>query len=184
MDYINLPLARRFRNEPARSLITIGALCLIGFWHGASWNFILFGLFHGIAMRLWNPVARVLSKLTTNDLLRQAFGRISLAAILSLSAPMFLVTDTNTLKDVIGRMFSGGVDLSSISALPHASSFLVGAALGACLLIFEIFQGKRPDILTEVADHGWMRRVCILGLIVLVLLFGNFGQSEFVYFVF
>jgi len=67
-DYLYVPLggnrvppARRYRN-----LVTVFFLC--GLWHGASWNFVIWGLFHGSFLvaervglgdaikRLWAPV--------------------------------------------------------------------------------------------------------------------------------
>jgi alginate O-acetyltransferase complex protein AlgI len=67
-DYLYVPLggnrvspARRYRN-----LVTVFFLC--GLWHGASWNFVIWGLFHGSFLvaervglaggikRLWGPV--------------------------------------------------------------------------------------------------------------------------------
>ena len=54
-DYLYIPLGGN-RVAPARryvNLMTVFALC--GLWHGASWNFVIWGLFHGaflIAERL------------------------------------------------------------------------------------------------------------------------------------
>ncbi len=60
-DYIQIPLLRRYPTQPHRSIVTIITLVIIGFWHGASWNFILFGLFHGVVMVLWSLMAKKIS---------------------------------------------------------------------------------------------------------------------------
>jgi alginate O-acetyltransferase complex protein AlgI len=53
-DYIMVPLLGTGRVSHLRyiyaALITF---TLIGFWHGASWNFIVFGLFHGCAISFY-----------------------------------------------------------------------------------------------------------------------------------
>ena len=46
-DYLYIPLGGN-RVSPARryvNLVTVFFLC--GLWHGASWNFVIWGLFHG-----------------------------------------------------------------------------------------------------------------------------------------
>ncbi len=49
-DYVFTPLNIAFRNfrESGLILAIIVNFIIIGFWHGASWTFGLFGLFHGI----------------------------------------------------------------------------------------------------------------------------------------
>ena len=46
-DYLYIPLGgnRRGRATTYRNLILVFALC--GLWHGAAWNFLVWGLFHG-----------------------------------------------------------------------------------------------------------------------------------------
>ena len=48
-DYIMVPLLGTGRVTNLRYIAAaLVTFTLIGFWHGASWNFILFGLFHGM----------------------------------------------------------------------------------------------------------------------------------------
>jgi len=66
-DYVYVPLGGN-RTGPARvylNLVVVFTLC--GLWHGASWNFVVWGLFHGVFLaaervgfaraigRLWTP---------------------------------------------------------------------------------------------------------------------------------
>jgi alginate O-acetyltransferase complex protein AlgI len=70
-DYLYVPLGGN-RASPARvyaNLVTVFFLC--GLWHGASWNFVIWGLFHGtflaierlgvtrLITRLWAPLRHV-----------------------------------------------------------------------------------------------------------------------------
>ncbi|MES0489107.1 MAG: MBOAT family O-acyltransferase [Leptospirales bacterium] len=48
-DYVYRPLGGTFRNRPLQTFLNITfTMTLIGFWHGAAWNFLLFGLASGI----------------------------------------------------------------------------------------------------------------------------------------
>ena len=51
-DYLFVPLGgnRAGRWKTYRNLLTVFLLC--GFWHGASWTFIVWGLFHGVFLVL------------------------------------------------------------------------------------------------------------------------------------
>lgn len=47
-DYLYIPLGGN-RCSPVRMYVNLLLVfCLCGFWHGASWNFIFWGLFHGM----------------------------------------------------------------------------------------------------------------------------------------
>lgn len=51
-DYLYIPMggSRHGRVVTLRNLFTVFALC--GIWHGASWNFVIWGLYHGIFVTL------------------------------------------------------------------------------------------------------------------------------------
>lgn len=51
-DYLYIPLGGN-RVTPARQYLNLWTVFLIsGFWHGASWNFVLCGIFHGVFLVL------------------------------------------------------------------------------------------------------------------------------------
>lgn len=183
VDYVQIPLAKRLRGEPGRSLLTIGVLCLIGFWHGASWNFLLFGLFHGVVMRLWGPASAMLRPFGRYDVVRHASARLALLVVLAASAPMFLVRDFGELAEVMAAMVSWDAGTADPASFPGKTRLLVGtAALGAVLAIDWLFYNgykRGPEQLSMPASVG------LVGLLtVLVVCFGNFDVSPFVYFEF
>lgn len=47
-EYFYIPLARVHESMLWKYVSTILVLMAIGFWHGASWNFIIFGFIHGL----------------------------------------------------------------------------------------------------------------------------------------
>jgi alginate O-acetyltransferase complex protein AlgI len=55
-DYLYIPLGGS-RHGPLRTYLALGATMLLGgLWHGASWNFVIWGAIHGgvlVAERLW-----------------------------------------------------------------------------------------------------------------------------------
>ncbi|CAF5090650.1 unnamed protein product, partial [Rotaria sp. Silwood1] len=47
-DYLYIPLGGNRASERRVCLNLLIVFLLCGLWHGASWNFIIWGLFHGI----------------------------------------------------------------------------------------------------------------------------------------
>jgi D-alanyl-lipoteichoic acid acyltransferase DltB (MBOAT superfamily) len=48
---------RRYKSIPAWAMILLGqfaTMVLIGLWHGITWNFILWGAWHGLGLFLQN----------------------------------------------------------------------------------------------------------------------------------
>ncbi len=54
-DYLYIPLGGNRKGEVRTYLNLLLVFLLCGFWHGASWNFIVWGLFHGffLALERW-----------------------------------------------------------------------------------------------------------------------------------
>lgn len=61
-DYLYIPLGGS-RVSPAREVFNlVTTFFLIGLWHGASWNFALWGLYHAALTLLYRGAARVLPR--------------------------------------------------------------------------------------------------------------------------
>jgi alginate O-acetyltransferase complex protein AlgI len=62
-DYIYIPLGGNRKGQPRRYLNLMLTMVIGGLWHGAAWNFVLWGLLHGLYLILnhawsavWKPV--------------------------------------------------------------------------------------------------------------------------------
>jgi len=77
-DYLYIPLGGN-RNGGVRTYVNLSIVFLVtGLWHGASWNFILWGLFHGAFLtieragfgkklsKLWKPLQHFYTLLIVN----------------------------------------------------------------------------------------------------------------------
>lgn len=64
-DYIYIPLGGNRRGEPRTYINLFTTFFLGGLWHGAGWNFILWGVLHGIALiihRIWKSFGFTMNK--------------------------------------------------------------------------------------------------------------------------
>ncbi|MBE6609121.1 MAG: MBOAT family protein [Ruminococcaceae bacterium] len=160
-DYVYIPLGGN-RVPKWRWFINIFAVWLFtGFWHGASWNFILWGLFFGVLLvieKFW-----LLKYLEKTRVLSRIY--ILLAAMTS-----FMVFNINTLGEAfqyIGGLFgAGGIPFVNAATLYHLRNYAV-------LLIFAIV-GSTPlikNVATKLANSPKTAKVVsIVEPIVLVAL--------------
>ena len=58
-DYVYIPLGGNRRGPFRHHLNLLLTFLLSGFWHGASWNFILWGAYHGILLIVYQLIERV-----------------------------------------------------------------------------------------------------------------------------
>lgn len=105
-DYVYIPLGGN-RCSKARNFFNIFVVWLLtGFWHGANWNFILWGLYFWafLILEKWF----LLGKLEKSKVL----SHIYLLVIVVIAWALFAVSDMGQLQQLFGRMFSftGGTD--------------------------------------------------------------------------
>jgi len=103
-DYVYIPLGGN-RVSNLRWVFNVFVVWgLTGFWHGANWNFILWGLYFFVLLLLERPCKRVLEKIPN-------FIRIPFTFFLVLLGwTFFYFTDINRLSAVLKILF-GGADL-------------------------------------------------------------------------
>ena len=119
-DYVYIPLGGN-RGSKYKHLINIFIVWLLtGCWHGASWNFILWGLFFGVLLTVEKFF--LLKYLNKSRVLNRVY--ILLAVVVS-----FIVFNIPTLPEAfkyIGGLFgAGGISFSSPETLYHLRNYAV-----------------------------------------------------------
>jgi alginate O-acetyltransferase complex protein AlgI len=123
-EYVYIPLGGN-RVSKARQYLNIFTVWfLTGFWHGASWNFVLWGLYFCVFLCL--EKAFLLKRLERFN----ALSHVYLLFLALVSWALFAITDFSQLGVFLGRLFvpHGGDDW-----LYYLRNYGVSLALG-CLL--------------------------------------------------
>ena len=150
-DYLYIPLGGNRKGKFRQYLNNFATMVLGGLWHGAHWNFIIWGALHGVYL-ITNQFVRAIAKLFgVLDLVETAKSiRISSWAITFLAAVVawvfFRATTTTGAVSMVQSMF-GFTSENAISQFANLQTtlWMVLAALAAFLLpntkeISEIFQ--------------------------------------------
>jgi len=87
-DYLYIPLGGSRRGSARTYVNLVVTLTLCGLWHGASWNYVLWGFYNGVLLALYRLYDRVLTGRTWADRLRQhlAFRALAVPATFLLVA--------------------------------------------------------------------------------------------------
>jgi D-alanyl-lipoteichoic acid acyltransferase DltB (MBOAT superfamily) len=59
-DYVYVPLGGSRVPSPQREANVLATFLLSGFWHGASWNFVLWGMYHGVLLVITRGIGSAL----------------------------------------------------------------------------------------------------------------------------
>jgi len=181
VDYVQIPLMRRFPQEPTRSFVAVFTLVLVGLWHGASWNFILFGLFHGVVLFVWRFLENTTS--TRNFILNQWISRSLLILTLMISAPMFYIEDLMQLQRVLTSMIS--FQSFHIESRFFSGSLLVGLLSFTVVFVYDLLAEYRGFTIEILVKKPLSIRLLVGGLLYLsILIAGTPSGGQFVYFAF
>jgi alginate O-acetyltransferase complex protein AlgI len=183
-DYLYIPLGgnRHGALRTALNLLTVFALC--GLWHGASWNFLAWGLFHGLFL----AAERVLEPVTERapGWLRPFAHGYTLVAVLLSWVIFRCETWAQTLgyfRSMAGLTASGG--LTAIPANVVTTGVLYASAAGVLLcapwwpaLRTRTARWTLADRALGVGEAGFALAVLLLCL----LLVGAGTHNPFIYY--
>ena len=76
-DYVFYPLVINNKKSKLRIASSMFVtFFLIGLWHGAGWNFIIFGVMHGLYVSIQTAIRAVFPSLQNNSFLNSKSGKI------------------------------------------------------------------------------------------------------------
>ena len=128
-DYVYIPLGGNRCNKFRHILNLFIVWFLTGMWHGASWNFIFWGLFYFILLVLEKYVFKGIDKLP--NILRHIYT----FSLVTFGFIIFYFTDTITLCEAIKTLF-GANGLGSIDIINQLQIIKVRTILVFILAIF------------------------------------------------
>ncbi len=119
-DYVYIPMGGNRRHQ----FINIAVVWfLTGFWHGASWNYILWGIFWGLLVAIEKLFLRkALEKIPA------VFGHLYLLLAAVFGWTLFYFEDMNALKRCLGGMLG-------LESIPLCDDITVSLMKGSCFII-------------------------------------------------
>lgn len=98
-DYVYIPLGGNRRSMPRVYFNLLVVWLLTGFWHGAGWNFIIWGLFLFAVIAIEKAgLKKLMDKV-------KPLGHVYMLFLIPLSWMIFAITDIDQLGIYVGRLF-------------------------------------------------------------------------------
>ena len=172
-EYVYIPLGGN-RVKKSRFILNILIVwALTGLWHGASINFIIWGLYYGILL--------LLEKLVFNKILEKSpkiMQHIYTLLIVIIGWTIFRVTSLTELKDIIGSMIGlNGIGTMKlfISTGIINFSYLIAFILGIIL--------STPILNKIKIKNSYIKDIVLILLLIVSILYIVVGSySPFIYF--
>lgn len=177
-EYVYIPLGGN-RKGLSRQIINIAVVWfLTGLWHGARWNFILWGLYFGILL--------MIEKLFMLKLLKKAPALVShiySIIIILFGWVLFYFEDMSEMGVFISRMFgsdgfmmSGDISSTIIAYIP----LLVISAIASTPLVNKLYHNIKSKPVLYVIDNAG----CVLALLLCTAALVSSDYNPFLYYKF
>ena len=163
-DYVYIPMGGNRRHQPLNILVV---WFLTGMWHGASWNFILWGVYFGIIVMIEKyTVLRIADKVP------RPFLHLYTILLFVMGWGIFYFDDFTRMQQFFAICFGGGKTLSDFTAETALMNnfWLWVVALVFCLPVYDgvtrLFDRLMPG--ETVAKHNVSLAVRIVMSVVLL----------------
>lgn len=199
-DYLYVPLGGNRKGTLRKYLNIIIVFLVSGFWHGASWTFIIWGLLHGVFQVIGQMTRPFKNKIADSLSIRRdnfsyQFGQGVITFLLVNFAWIFFrAPDYTSAKGIITQLFAEW----NPWIFSDGSIFLLGLSKGnvtvliiaLCALIFGSVAGRMGIQVRQVLSRQGVifRWIAYFLLIIYIMVFGVYGpgysESQFIYFQF
>ena len=177
-DYIYIPLGGSKCSKLKNYWNIMVTFLVSGLWHGSSWNFVIWGMIHGV-IQVIEKALGIAKKESKSQLI--SVGRLLLTFFIATIAWMFFrLLEFSEAVYAVGKIFTSfGVPFTSKDATP---------ALEYCAL--GLFFILTKDVLDEYLPSKFrlfdnrsivVRYVAYIAVTILILAAGVFDDSQFIY---
>lgn len=181
-DYLYNPLVLHFRNWGKWSVV-MGLMITFfvsGFWHGAGWNFVVYGLIQGAVIAV-----EFLLGVKTVKLAKTAFGRIRgtffTLFFYAFSLIFFRSVNLEQSMQVLKKLFWEFDYESPVSLELSTFTYVI-----SILSIISVFYFEKYHLDKMVYQQNRMRYEVVLssGMIIALIILGVYNSNSFIYFQF
>jgi len=180
-DYIYVPLCGVRPSRAKKGLFIVVTFTLCGLWHGAAWTYVFWGFLHGLyflpmTLKKRHPrfigtagKGRIFASFKESKAMLVTFISTSIAWV------FFMADSFSQAFGLLGRIVT-----NPYSGLGY-TSYLPMLLACVLLLVLEWFQRKKEFFL-QIENFPLIARWAVYYVSILVILvFGAFGSTEFIY---
>jgi D-alanyl-lipoteichoic acid acyltransferase DltB (MBOAT superfamily) len=179
-DYVYFSLGGNRVSVPRWYINIMIVFILSGFWHGASWNFVIWGALHGLFQLMGLTLNRIFPNLAADEQ-NSAAGvcmyRLFTFLLVTIAWVFFRIPKFGDIQIYFGQLTRGSI-LDPISLAFNTNELVFSILLIVGLYLYDF---KRDKIKVDSVQLFWP---IISGLAFLIYFFGVFNMKQFIYFQF
>jgi alginate O-acetyltransferase complex protein AlgI len=187
-DYLYFPLGGNRVSNPRLYFNLLFVFLISGLWHGASWNFVIWGGLHGAYLVITILTEKSRSKFihySGLDKVPVLLNILNVILVFSLTTFAWIFFRAKTFKDalyVITHLFHSN-GLIGIGSLTINDFFLVTGSI-AVMEFVQYYHAKNNIVLSITRQPVFIRWAVYSTIAMAILFLGNFGSEKFIYFQF
>jgi alginate O-acetyltransferase complex protein AlgI len=186
-DYLYIPLGGNKKSKTRTYLNLAIVMFLGGLWHGASWNFVIWGMLHGAYLAVHKFILDRFPILEGHRFFKNKIGTI--LSIFVTQYFVFLAWIAFRVKDTNDMLYSMQKYILLDFQIKDTSTFMLtqkyAIALMILFLALSYITYKKADLLEKIANYRLRYWAIFLLIISLAILFFYEGNPEnFIYFQF
>ncbi|MBQ7961498.1 MAG: MBOAT family protein [Clostridia bacterium] len=169
-EYVYIPLGGNRKGKPRQVFNTMVVWMLTGLWHGASWNFVLWGVYFGVLLIIEKFLLKKIL-----DRLPAFFRHVYALFFIIMGWVVFDFTEIGEMGTFIVRLFTGTYGIVSGDALSLVLSYLpvIIIGIGASLPVWK-------KLYFRTQDKTWSFVLqCVSVIAVLVLATASLVSSSY-----
>ncbi|MGB3495873.1 MAG: MBOAT family O-acyltransferase [Elainellaceae cyanobacterium] len=186
-DYVYIPLGGNRHGTWNTYCNLMVTMTICGLWHGAAWNFVLWGMFHGFlliahhavrhswTLNHWNSIWKEL-----NFRLSGLLGLFSVLLTMSLTTAGWIFFRASSVSQIIYMLSHLGLSISE-ETWDLFSDLLF---FSFPLLAMQLYQGITQDLLAVTKLNLGVRTLLYGLMLAWIVLFSDRDSAEFIYFQF
>ena len=186
-DYLYIPLGGNRKSKGRTYLNLFGVMFLGGLWHGASWNFVIWGLLHGSYLAIHKIISDTFPILKNHKFFKTKFGIfvsiIGTQYFVFLAWIAFRVKDTEAMIYSMQKYIVWDLHVSDTRNFISNHEFPIGVMF--IFLLLHYLSYKKVNIVEKFINlklQYWF--VFLTSVILLILLFYDGNPGDFIYFQF
>ena len=187
-DYLYLPLI--FKKRKSTLSIFLGlmlAFFLIGLWHGAGWNFIIFGIIQGFYVGIYTVIRKEVPFLRNHFFFQTKLGTIISIAVTQyltfFSFLAFRIHDVDHLFYSMQKYLL--IDFQIVETIAVMQSHKISIILMISFMVIHFISFKKGNLIEKISNLNYFYWVLFLvtGILLILLLYDG-NPTDFIYFKF
>lgn len=188
-DYVYIPLGGNRVPKLRNYFNLLVTFSISGFWHGANWTYVIWGALNGsylivplIFHRTAQRIGQFFSRRRTTAVLMQIFNTLCTFVLICVAWVFFRSPTLHIAREIFSKISAphGPVFIGNMKNMIFSVVFL------SVLLVVEFFEEfKLMKGFSLYNNHSRLvRRFAYVSLTIIILMFGVFDNSQFIYFQF